>query len=195
MISTSGVCKGRRFIFQKNMSAVSCVCRESLIFGCDTEEPQTINFLLEYFARLDLKWISSNVFIWRLLIFLKHVFINKACMMSSGMMSHFSILPVKPAPHEAVILHYSWQLPGKAGCCCLCQGAKSSKNWVSFQMAFHSSWEAVPVSAESKIQLGQTELSTNAKAMGINIIPFWLSHLKVWALSFILVLSLSHDRK
>lgn len=36
---------------------VRCVCRESLVFGCDTQEPvyQTVYFLLEYFVRLDLK--------------------------------------------------------------------------------------------------------------------------------------------
>lgn len=168
MISTSRVCKRKRFIFQKNIYPVSCVCRESLIFGCDTEEPETINFLLAYFARLDWKWISPNVLSWRLLIFLKDVFISKVCMMCSGMMARFSILPIKPAPHEAVILHLSWQLPGKAGYRCLCRGTKLSKNQISFQMAFYSSWEAFPVSAESKIQSWQTELSTNRGAMGIN---------------------------
>lgn len=34
------------------------LCIQGKLDICGTEEPQTINILLEYFARIDLKWIN-----------------------------------------------------------------------------------------------------------------------------------------
>lgn len=92
MISTNGVCKKEEMIFSEEYLCCQ-LCVQGKFDICDTEEPQTVNFFVRIFCKSTSKLNIISCFI-NLETFDILKTCIKVCVMNSGMISHFSVLPV-----------------------------------------------------------------------------------------------------